>query len=162
MPGFSILNWLQEHEKRRRPFVFALEWIFVFALAGAVWTGTLSVWQHARPSGAAIVSISTFYASALVYSRLFGVTGCRKCRSPLPLMRREIDRQHVGDREQCVEFEGGGAAWGRHFIQLYRRTVGVDKVRCECRHCHGVWQEVEELATSDYELVRTIELDSDE
>ncbi len=162
MPGFSIFNWLTEQENRRRPVVFILEWIFVFALAGAVWTGTLSMWQHARPSGFAVISLSAAYASAVVYSRLFRVTRCRKCSSPLPLLRHEIDRQHVRDREQCVEFEGGGPAFGRHFIQIFRRTLGVDRVRFQCRRCHGVWQEMEELATSDYELVRTIEIDLDE
>ncbi len=162
MPGFSILDWLSEQEKRRRPFVFIVEWIFVFVLAGAVWTGTASMWQHARPSGVLVVSLSAFYASAIVYSRLFKVTRCRKCSSPLPLLRREIDRQHVRDREDCVEFDGGGAAWGQHFIQLYRRMVCVDKVRFQCRQCHGVWQEMEELPVSEYELVRTIDLDSEE
>ncbi len=162
MPGYSIFEWLNEQEKRRKPFVFAVEWIFSLALAGVIWTGIMSAWQRGHPSGLAILSVSALYATSIVYLRLFNVTRCRKCHSLLPLLRHEIDRQHVRDRERCVEFEGGGEAWGRHFIQLYRRTYRVDKVRLQCRRCRGLWQETEELPTSDYELVRTIDLDQGE
>lgn len=161
MPGTSIFAWLKEQEKRRRPFIFVSEWAFIFAVAGAIWTGTLSVWQHAPPSNALVIAASAFYATAIVYPRLFNLTRCRKCYSLLPLRRHEIDRQHVRDREECTEFEWGGETWGGHFIQLYRRTYDVEKVRLRCRRCHAVWQELEEFATSGYELVRTIDLDSD-
>ncbi len=158
MPGTSISAWLSEQEKQRRPAVFIAEWLVLFALAGAIWTGILARWLMARPSGPLVIAVASFYASAIVYTRLFNVTRCLKCRSPLPLLRRETDRQHVRDMERCVEVESGGEEWGVHFLTLYRRSYSVDKVHYECRRCHAVWQAMEESATSDYERVRRIDL----
>lgn len=159
MPGSSAFDWLKEQEKRRSPSVFTLEWIFVFALAGLFWTGVLSMLEGVRPSNALVIAVAAFYASATVYVRLFNVTRCQKCRSPLPLLREELDRRYVRDRESCVELEFGGPAFGRHLLQLYSRRLRVESVRCRCRRCRGIWQEIEEVPVSDYELVRTIDLD---
>ncbi len=162
MPGSSIKDWLIEHERKRSPLVFVAEWLFVLALAGPIWTGILSVWQHAQPSSGLVIAVAVLYASAMVYPRLLRVTHCPKCRSPLPFLRREIDRHHVRDREICTEFETGGEAFGRHLLQLYSRIYAVDQVRCVCRRCHAAWNEMEEVPASDYELVRTIDLDREE
>lgn len=162
MPGSSLRAWIVEQEKKRDPLVFASEWIVAFALAGVIWTATLSGWMHARPPAPVVIAVSALYASAMIYPRLLNATRCMKCRSVLPLLRREIERQHLRDREECVEFEDSGDAWGRHFIQLYRRLRSVDKVRYQCRRCHAVWQAVEDTALTEFELVRTIDLDDGE
>lgn len=161
MPGSSIRDWLVEHEKHRKPFIFIAEWLLVFALAGVIWTATLSVWQHARPSALVVLSVSALYATAMIYPRLFNATGCRKCHSPLPLLREELERQHVRDREECVEVERGGEAWGKYSLVLFQRTLRIDRVRFRCRHCGGTWQEMEESPASDYKLVRIFEIDVD-
>ncbi len=161
MPGTSISSWLNEQERKRWPPVFIAEWLFVFALAGVIWTATLSMWERSQPSMVMVALIAGLYASAIVYPRLFNATGCAKCHSPLPLLRQELDRQHVRDREECVEVERGGEAWGKYCLQLYQRTLRVDRVRFSCRRCGRTWQQMEESPASDYKLIRTIDIDVD-
>lgn len=158
MPGTSISEWITEQEVKRKPSVFLLEWVFIFALAGFFWTAAFSMWQRSYPSAVAVVMVSALYAFALVYLRLFNVTCCTKCRSLLPLLREEIGRSRVREREQCVEVEYGSDVWERHTIALYNRIYRMDRVNFRCRRCHGTWEEMEELPASRYKLVRTIDL----
>lgn len=161
MPGSSLFDWITQQEKHRRPSVFVMEWFFVFALAGVIWTATLSMWQRQSPAPGLVVGIAAVYACGIIYPRLFNATRCLKCHSPLPFLRHELDRHHVRDREQCVEVEVGGEAWSQYSLQLYQRTLSVDQVRFRCRRCRGIWQELEESPASDYKLVRTIRIDLD-
>ncbi len=161
MPGSSLSTWISEQETKRRPLVFIAEFLFVFALAAVIWTATLSMWEHRQPSMVLVALVSGFYGTAIVYPRLFNATSCQKCHSLLPLLREELDRQHVRDREDCVEVERGGEAWGQYSLQLYQRTLRVDRVRFRCRRCRRTWEQMEESPASDYQLVRTIHVDVD-
>jgi len=106
----------------------------------------------------AAAAVASVYASGLVYLRLIKETGCKKCKSLLPLSREEIAHRHVHDEEHCLEIEHGGVEWDQHFIDLYTRIYRVEVVRFRCRRCHTTWDEVEQFPITDYKLVRTIDL----
>ena len=152
----SISDWLLEQEHKKKPAVFLLEWLSVFAFAVVFWTILFYEFETSLRSTATATAISALYACGFVYLRLFPLTRCKKCDSLLPLARKEIGRRHIRDKEKCLEIEHGGEEYWGHFIDLYHRIYRVDIVKFRCRRCHAVWEEVEHVPASDFSLVRTI------
>ena len=154
----SIPEWLVEQEHKRSRLVFVLEWLFIFAFALLFWIIIFYKIHASQLSMAAALAVASFYASGVVYLRLIRETGCQKCKSLLPLSREVVSRRHVRDEERCFEIVRGGEEWDGHFIDLYSRNYRVDIVRVRCRRCRAKWDEVEVFPTSDYKLVRTIDV----
>ncbi len=153
-----IGDWLVEQEHKKRPFVFVLEWLSVFALSLLFWTIAFFEVRTSLLSVAAAVMVSSVYACSFIYLRVLQLTACTKCNSPLAFSRQEIGRRHVRDAEKCLEIEHGGDEWYEHFIDLYSRRMRLDIVKFHCRRCHATWEEVKEFPLTDYQLVRTINL----
>jgi hypothetical protein len=149
-------DWLAEQERRRRPDIFLIEWLLVFALALLFWAvlflaiGT-TVW-----SVVAAVAVSSLYASGFVYVRLLEQDTCGRCGSPLALTQQVIGRRYLHEVEKCLEIERGGEEWYGHFIDLYARRFRVEVVKYRCRRCGSVWEKVTLEPLCDFELVRTI------
>jgi uncharacterized protein with PIN domain len=154
----SIPEWLKEQEQKRNRSIFLLEWILVFACALPFWIILFLKLEKSVWSPAAAALMSTVYACGFVYARLHPLTNCEKCRSPLPLIRREIDRRHLRDEEQCLEIVRGGEEYWEHFIEIYNRIERVEMVRFRCVKCKAVWDEVQHRPASKYEYVRTIKV----
>jgi hypothetical protein len=152
----SIPEWLREQEQKRNRSIFLLEWMLVFACALLFWIVLFLKLERSIWSIPAAALMSALYACGFVYVRLHPLTNCRKCRSPLPLIRKEIDRRHLRDEEQCLEIVRGGEEYCGHYIEIYNRVYRVEMVRFRCVQCKAVWDEVEHLPVSKYEYVRTI------
>ena len=158
MSGKSIWNWFVSQEQRKNPAVFLVEWVLIFLPAGFFWSVVLYKLQGSHPSLTIVGAISAFYGSAFVYLRLLTETGCKKCRSPLPLLSQEISRRPVREEELIIETEHGGEAWTRHYLNLYVRTYRVEIARFRCRRCHAVWEETQRRSAPGARLSRTIDL----
>lgn len=154
----SIHDWLAEQEHRKNHAIFLLEWLAIFTLAWLFWTCVLFELHVSASSITTAAAISTIYASAFVYIRLYKESACKKCNSPLLFNREEIGRRYVHNEEQCVEIEHGGVEWMEHYIDIYSRLYRVEVIRFRCRRCHTVWEKTEQSPVSDYQLVRTIDL----
>jgi hypothetical protein len=151
-------DWLAEQEHKRGPLFFLLEWLSMFAMALSFWVILLLEIHNSSWSVAAAAAISSLYASAFLYSRLLGLSACRKCHSPLALSQQEIGRRCVQDRERCLEIERGGEEWYGHFIDLYSRHYRIEIIKYRCRWCNRVWEQSIEEPAGDFELVRTIDV----
>jgi len=152
----SISDWLSEQERRKKSSIFFWEWILFFAIAAFFWTFLFRGLGASFRSTAAAAIVSALYACGFVYLRVFPLTRCKKCNSLLPFLRTEISRRQVRDMEMCLEQEHGGEEYWGHFIDLYYRVYRADIVRFRCRRCHAVWDETEWVPSSDYKLVRRI------
>jgi hypothetical protein len=138
--------------------MFIVEWVSLFLIGWLFWSLMFFSAPGSVPPGLAATIVSVLYASGLVYGRLRQVTGCRKCASPLPLLRQEIGRRHMPDEENCVELEFGGSEWDQHFVHVYCRVLRTDFVTFRCRKCDQMWEEKIELPGSSYKLVRRLDL----
>lgn len=154
----SISHWLIEQEHKKNLSFFALEWLSTFAVAFLFWNFLFIELKNSYMSTPAAAAISFLYACGFVYSRIYPVTHCKKCKSLLPLVREEINRRHIHDEEKCVEVERGGVEYPEHFIDLYNRIYRVDIVRFRCVKCKATWEEVEQNPASDYRFVRSIKV----
>ncbi len=121
----SIHDWLAEQEHRKNHAIFLLEWLAIFTLAWLFWTCVLFELHVSASSITTAAAISTIYASAFVYIRLYKESACKKCNSPLLFNREEIGRRYVHNEEQCVEIEHGGVEWMEHYIDIYSRLYRV-------------------------------------
>ncbi len=158
MPKSPFQHWLAVQEYKKNHSIFVVEWMSVFAIAWLFWAVMFFSVPGSLPPGLAATIVSALYASGVVYGRLLQVTGCRKCASPLPLMRQEIDRRHLRDEEQCVEIEYGGSEWDRHFVHVYCRVRRTDIVTFRCRSCQQKWEQKIELPGSGYKLAQRMDL----
>ena len=158
MPHSPFEHWLTTEEHKRGHTIFIVEWLSIFAIAWLFWSLMFHAAPGALPPALAATLLSALYACCMVYGRLLDATGCRKCASPLPLLRQEVDRRHTRAEEQCIELEFGGKEWDQHFVHLYRRICHADIVTFRCRRCGRVWEEKVELPGSGYKLVRRMDL----
>ena len=153
----SVSDWLLEQEHKKKPAVFLLEWLSIFVFASLFLAFLFQDLQTSVRS-TAVISISMLYACGFVYIRLFPLTKCKKCKSSLPLVRKEVSRRRARDMETCLEIEHGGEEYWGHFINLYYRIYHVDIVRFRCRRCHATWDEMERVPTADYKMIRRINI----
>ena len=153
----SLTTWLTEQELKNNHSAFLFEWIFTFTLAFLFWSLLFFKIEDSFMSVETAAAMSILYASCLVYVRLFPMTGCKKCSSLLPLIRKEIGRRHIQDEDRCVEIEYGSEAYCRHYIDQFNRTYRVDKVRFRCRRCKRDWEEIVQYPVSNYQYLRTID-----
>jgi|SRR5271157_1075123 len=116
----SVSDWLLKQEHKKKPVIFLLEWLCIFVFA-SLFLAFLFQDLEISVRSTAVVSISILYACGFVYIRLFPLTKCKKCKSPLPLAREEVSRRHARDMETCLEIEHGGEEYWGHFINLYYR-----------------------------------------
>ncbi len=130
----------------------------MFALAWMFWSVMFWAAPGSVPPVLAATVISALYATCMVYGRVLRATGCRKCSSPLPFVRREIARRHLPEEEDCTEVEYGGVEWDMHLVQVYCRTRRQDIVTYRCRRCNQVWEEKVDLPGSRYRLVKRMDL----
>ncbi len=147
-------SWLAVQERRRSHIIFLVEWLSIFAIAWLFWS--LMFWAapgSISPKIAAIV-VSALYATIAIYGRLLRATGCRKCSSPLPFLRKEVARHRLPDQEDCIELQYGAEEYGSTTVQTYYRVVRTDMVTYQCRHCSQMWEEKVQLPGSDYQLAR--------
>ncbi len=158
MPNKPLEDWLTLQEHRRSHSIFLVEWMSVFLIAWLFWSLMFFSAPGSVPPGLAATLISGLYATCMVYGRLMKATGCKKCSSPLPFMRKEIGRRHLRDQEQCVEIEYGGDEWDEHFVHVYCKVSRSDIITYRCRQCDQIWEEKIELPGSGYKLIRRMEL----
>jgi hypothetical protein len=83
----SIPDWLKEQERKKTITIFLLEWLSTFAVAFLFWNFLLFELENSFRSTSAAAAISALYACGFVYLRLYPITRCNKCNSPLPLIR---------------------------------------------------------------------------
>jgi hypothetical protein len=159
MPKRPFQHWLTLQERQKNHSFFIVEWVSIFTIAWLFWSlmffsvpGSLPPWQTAT-------IIAALYASCVVYGRVLRLTGCRKCGSPLPLLRQEIGRRHTRDQEHRVEREYGGPQWDRHFVDVYCRVQRNDIVTYRCSKCDQIWEEKIELPGSNYKFLGRMDLD---
>ncbi|HEX8991240.1 MAG TPA: hypothetical protein VF784_06145, partial [Anaerolineales bacterium] len=103
MPRSPFGEWLKilEHGKNRS--VFLVEWLAMFAIAWLFWSVVFfGASGSLRPALAAAL-MAFLYATCIVYGRLMRATGCWKCSSPLPLLRKEVGRRRLRDEEHCMQ-----------------------------------------------------------
>ena len=151
----SVSDWLLEQERKKKSAIFLLEGLSIFVFAALFWAFLFQDLETSVRS-TAVVSISMLYACGFVYIRLFPLTKCKKCKSPLPLAKEEVSRRYARDMETCLEIEHGGEEYWGHFIDLYYRIYHVDIVRFRCRRCHAVWDEMEWVPVAKYKMIRRI------
>ena len=151
-----ILDWLTEQERKKVPSIFLLEWMSIFAVTSLFWNVVFFKLANSFRLIPAAAALSAVYACGFVYPRIHLLTRCKKCNSPLPLLRQEIYRRHLHDEEKYREIERGGEDYEAHFIDLYNRIYRVDMVRFRCRRCHRMWDEVEHSPASKLRFIRTI------
>jgi len=157
MPKSPFDDWLTIQEHRKTPSIFLVEWLTIFAVAWLFWS-VMFFWAPGStiPPGLAATLVSGLYATCLIYGRLLKATGCRKCPSPLPFLRREIGRRHLRDQEQCIELEYGGEEWDQRSVHVYCKISRTDVVTYRCRKCDQIWDEKIELPGSGYKLIRSM------
>ena len=158
MPKSPFQDWLSTQEYRRRHAIFLVEWLAIFAIAWLFWWVMFVGGRGAVPPGLAATITSGLYATCIIYGRLLRVTGCRRCRNPMPFMRREVGRRHLQDQEDCIELEYGGDEWDQHYVHVHCRVVRSDIVTYRCRNCDQVWEEKLELPGSGYKQVDRMDL----
>ncbi len=158
MPKSPFQSWLTIQEHRKHHTIFLVEWLSLFAMAWLFWSVMFFGAPGSIPPGLAATLVSALYATCLVYGRLLRATGCKKCSSPMPFMRRETGRRHLPEEEKCVEIEYGGEMWEQHFVHVYCQISRMDIVTYRCRNCDQMWEEKVELPGSGYKLVRRIDL----
>ncbi len=157
MPKGPLHEWLTVQEYKRSRIFFLVEWLALFGVAWLFWSLVFTAARGAIPPGLAATLISILYATCIIYGRVLHVTGCPKCKSPLPFMRKETGRRHMPDQEQCIEVQYGGEEWGQEMIQVYSRICHTDVVTYRCRQCDQAWEEKLELPGSSYRLVRRVD-----
>jgi hypothetical protein len=150
-------EWLAVQEYKKSRFAFLAEWMALFGVAWFFWSVIFTSAPGSVPPGLAATLISILYASSIVYGRLMRVTGCAKCRSPLPFLRKEIGRRHLPDHEECVEVQYGGEEWGQEMIQVYSRVCRSDIVTYRCQGCNQMWDEKVNIPGSGYKLVHRVD-----
>lgn len=151
-------DWLAEQETKRGPLFYLFEWLVIFTIALLFWTILIEELRRSAWNLAAAAAVSSLYASFVIYPRLFRLSACSKCHSPLAITRQEVGRRHVSDTERCVEILHGGEEWYGHFIDLYTRPYRVEIIKYRCRHCGHVWERLTEEPGGKYILVRTIDV----
>jgi hypothetical protein len=151
-------EWLSTQEYKRSHLIFLVEWLAIFAAGWLFWSVLFILAPGSVAPGLAATFVSGLYATCLLYGRLLRVTGCRRCASPMPFMRREIGRRHLRGREQCKELEYGGEEWGRHYVRTYCKVVRTDFVTYRCHKCDQVWEEKVEVPISGYRPVERRDL----
>ncbi len=157
MPRSPFQEWLAVQEYKKSRIVFLVEWLSLFGVAWFFWSVIFTAAPGSVPPGLVATLISILYASCIVYGRVLRVTGCPKCKSPVPFLRKQLGRRHLPDQEECIEVQYGGEEWGQTMIQVYCRVCHSDIVTYQCRHCEQVWEEKLQMPGSGYQLVRRIE-----
>ncbi len=150
-------NWLRLLEHRKNHLIFLVEWLAIFAIAWMFWTVIFTAAPGSAPAGLIATLVALLYSTLIVYGRMMKTTGCRKCGSPWPLMRKEMGRKHLRDEEHCIEVEYGGEEYGQHLVQVYCKVIRADMVTYSCRHCGQMWEERVELPSIGYKIVRRID-----
>ena len=154
----SFADWLTEREQKMNPLIFIFEWIFIFIVSLVIFTLVLIFKDKLAPTAIGATASSALFACVFVYVRSLRATGCIKCGSPLPFLRKELDRKYVGDREKYVEV---GRSWSQgpaSLVDIYSRTCRVERVRFHCRKCHAEWVEEQQISTSSYRFDHYIDL----
>jgi hypothetical protein len=159
MPKSPIDDWLAVQEHKRAHAIFLIEWLSLFALAWMFWSVMFFSAPGSVPPGLAATLVAGLYATCMIYGRLLRATGCKKCNSPLPFLRKEIGRRHMRDEEDCLEIQYGAEEYGQHTVQVYCRIMRNDVVSYRCRHCDQVWEEKVQLPGTGYKLVRRVDVD---
>ena len=157
MPKSPLHEWLAVQEYKNSRSIFLAEWMALFGVAWFFWTVMFTAAPGMVAPGLAATVISMLYATCIVYGRVLRVTGCAKCHSPVPFLRKEIGRRHMPDQEQCIEVQYGGDEWGQEMIQVYCRVCRTDIVSYRCRHCDQIWEEKVVLPGSGYKLASRID-----
>ena len=147
-------EWLNIQEHERSGIVFLVEWMALFGAAWFFWSVMFFAAPGSAPPGPVAALVSILYATCLLYGRVLRVTGCPKCRSPLPFVRREVGRRRLPDREQCIEVQYGAEEWGQVMVQVYARLCRTDIVTYRCGRCEQRWEQKIEQPSSGYRLVR--------
>lgn len=158
MISHSIADWFVERERRMKPLVFIVEWILMFILSLTMCTIFLIILNQRVSSEKVVTASSAVLACAFVYLRMFRATGCIKCGSPLPWLRKEVDRKYVGNQEKVLEV---GRSWSQgpaNVVDIYARNCRVEKVRYRCRKCRTEWVEEHQIPTSSYRFRTSINL----
>ncbi len=154
MSNSPFQNWLLTQEYNGSRVIFLVEWLALFAMAWAFWSVLfLLAPGSSMGPGLAATLVAGLYATSLIYGRLLRVTGCKKCASPMPFLRREVARWHAGQREECVEMEYGGEEYERHYVRIYAKVVRTDVVVYRCRQCRQAWEEKVELPSGGYKEI---------
>ena len=154
MSKSPLQSWLAVQERRRSRLVFLVEWTAIFAIGWLFWSVMFRLAPGSIPPTVAALVVSALYASCAIYGRLLRATGCGKCASPLPFLRREVGRRRMPDQEDCMEVQYGGEDYGISVMQVYCRVVRADMVTYRCRSCGQMWEERVQLPGSSYQLVR--------
>lgn len=150
-------DWLSLLERRKNHSIFLVEWMSIFLIAWMFWSA-MFIWAPGSiPPGMAGTLVAFLYATCIVYGRLMKATGCRKCASPLPFVRKEVGRRHQPDEEHCIEVQYGGEEYGQHMIQVYCKITRADIVTYRCRECDQIWDERVEVGGSGYKMIRRID-----
>ncbi|HTP01019.1 MAG TPA: hypothetical protein VMJ64_06560 [Anaerolineales bacterium] len=152
-PKSPFQIWLSVQEHTRPGLMFLAEWLAAFAIAWLFWWVMFAGGRGSMQPALAASALSGLYATCLIYGRMLRVTGCKKCASAMPFIRREIGRRHLRDHEQCIESEYGREEWGRHYVRVDCKVVSQDVVTYRCRTCDQVWEEKVELPGSGYQPV---------
>ncbi len=153
MPRSPFEEWLKILEYRKNRFIFVVEWLSMFTIAWLFWSVLFFGAPGSVRPGLAAALMAFLYATCIVYDRLYRATGCRKCASPLPLLRKEVGRRHLRDEEHCMEVQYGAEEYGEKVIDIYRKVTRADMVTYRCRRCGASWEERVELRGSGYQLV---------
>jgi hypothetical protein len=157
MQKSSFQEWLSTQEYKRPSIIFMVEWLALFGMAWLFWWVIFFGGRGSVQPGLAASLTSGLYATCLIYGRLLRVTGCRKCANPMPFLRREVGRRHVGDHEECFEVQSGEYEWGQYDIQVYSRMVRTDIVTYRCRKCRQAWEEKSEVPASSFRPMRRMD-----
>jgi hypothetical protein len=134
----TLIDWFVENEPVHK-IIFVLEWILAFFLGSIIclilfWN--LGMLAH---SGQTTAAISATLACGFTYFRMVRTTGCKKCNSPLPFLRVELNRESLRREERFVAM-GRGGRWTR-WVDTYAKWFRVDKVDYRCRKCGQEWSE---------------------
>lgn len=152
-------SWLAIQERRRSSIIFLVEWLALFASAWMFWWVMFWAAPGSLSPRIAATAVSALYATALIYGRVLRATGCKRCSSPMPFLRKEIGRRQLPDQEDCIEIEYGGEDFGLTTMQTYCQIVRSEMVTCQCSHCGQMWEERVQLPGSGYQLVRRTDIE---
>lgn len=145
--------WLAVLERRKSGLMFLVEWSALFALAWMFWSVMFWAAPGIMSPKVAAIAVSALYATAMIYGRVLHATGCKRCSSPLPFLRKEIGRRRLPDQEDCMEVQYGAEEYGQVMVQDYYRVVRSDMVTYRCRTCGQMWEERIELPGTQYQPV---------
>jgi hypothetical protein len=146
-------SWLAVQERRKSTIVFLVEWTAIFAIAWMFWSVMFWRAPGSIPPNAAAIAVSALYATIALYGRVLRATGCRRCSSPLPFLRKEVGRHRLPDQEDCIELQYGAEEYGMTLNQTYCRVLRTDMITYQCRHCGQMWEEKVQLPGSGYQLI---------